>query len=260
MATTFLNLMNGDWLRRPPAWSELTLLILAGIATGAGLCRLKPVSSLLAAMGIFLAVMLVFVSWSYFTNYWFPWLVIAGGQVPCALAWAWVSQTRRVAVFEERFPGYTTVDEPFGEGAYGKVWLVRSATSQLQALKEIQRAKFDDAGPYEREFNGIKKCYKPISSEHPGLLHIDHININDEAGYFYYVMELGDALDPGWEQKGEAYRPRDLASVCSQADGGRLPEAANVCASASCYWRRWIFCTRAWTGAPGPSSRRTSFL
>ena len=27
-------------------------------------------------------------SWSYFGNHWFPWLVIAAGQVPVALVWA----------------------------------------------------------------------------------------------------------------------------------------------------------------------------
>ena len=222
MATTFLNLLRGDGLRRLPAGVEIALLILAGGVIGAGLCRLKPLYSLVTALGIVLAVLLVSVTWSYYGNHWFPWLVVAGGQVPCALAWAWVSQTRRVTLFQERFPGYAIVDGPFGEGAYGKVWLVRNATGQLQALKEIQRARFDDPGPYDREFCGIKS-YKPISSEHPGLLHIDHVNANEAAGYFYYVMELGDALDPAWEQQGESYQPRDLAGVCRRADGGRLP-------------------------------------
>jgi serine/threonine protein kinase len=36
-------------------------------------------------------------------------------------------------------------------------------------------------------------------------------------------MELGDALNPGWEQRNELYAPRDLASVCAQTDGRRLP-------------------------------------
>ena len=222
MATTFLNLMNGDWLRRPPAWMEAALIIFAGALIGGGLCRLKPIISLLVAIGIFLVMMLTFVTWSYYTNYWFPWLVIAGGQVPCALAWAWVSQARRVTLFHERFPGYTIVQGPFGEGSYGKVWLVRNATGQLQALKEIQRAKFKDPSPYEREFKGIKS-YKPLSSDRPGLLHIDHVNANESEGYFYYVMELGDALNIGWEQRGETYIPCDLASFCTQKDGKRLP-------------------------------------
>ena len=223
LATTFLNLMQGDWLRRLPAGMEVLLLMLTGILIGGSLCHLKPLQSLLAAIGIFLAVMLVFVSWSYFGDHWFPWLVIAGGQVPCALAWAWVSKTRQVAFSLERFPGYVLVDEKFfGEGAFGKVWRVRNAIGQLQALKEIQRSKFKDAEPYEREFHGIKS-YKPVSAQHPGLLHIDFVNCNEPQGYFYYVMELGDALDADWEQKGGTYEPRDLTRVYSQAECGRLP-------------------------------------
>jgi serine/threonine protein kinase len=175
----------------------------------------------MVAAGIALGTMLVFVSWSYYSNYWFPWLVIAGGQVPCALAWAWVSGRQPALVVHERFPGYTTVGEPFGKGAYGKVWLVRDALGHFQALKEIERANFKDATAYEREFRGIKS-YKPVSNQHPSLLHIDHVNRNDQQGYFYYVMELGDPLDPDWQQKGKPYRPRDLASVCSQSAGGRL--------------------------------------
>lgn len=222
MATTFLNLMNGDWLRRLPLWAETLMILVSGVALGAGLCRLRPLFSLLAAAAIFLALLLAAAISSYLTNYWFSWLVVAGGQLPCALAWSWVSQSRRIALFLEQFPGYTTVGEPFAEGAYGRVWVVRSATGQLQALKEIQRARFADPSPYEREFNGLKR-YKPLSSEHPGLLHIDHVNANEAAGYFYYVMELGDPLNSNWQQTGQPFQPRDLVSVCGLMEGRRLP-------------------------------------
>ena len=221
MATTFLNLINGDWLRRPAPALEFLLLVATGILLGGGLCRLRPMTAGVVAGVSALAVMLGFVTWSYYTNFWFPWLVIAGGQVPCALAWAMFAPKPQ-SEWTEKFPGYTVLGEPFGEGAYGKVWLVRNALGQLQALKEIERAKFDDAAPYDREFNGIKN-YKPISHRHLGLLHIDHVNRNDRKGYFYYVMELGDALNPGWEKRGEPYQPQVLTSVCKQAEDGRLP-------------------------------------
>jgi serine/threonine protein kinase len=222
MATTFLNLVHGDWLRRPPAWLEAVLLVLTGILIGGGLCRLKPLPALLVAVGIFLAVMLAFGSASYFTNFWFPWLVICGGQVPCALAWCWAAQTQPVEFLFERHPGYTLVSEkPFGAGASGKVWMVRNRIGELQALKEIAQAKSEHAVFFEREFNGITR-YKPVSNEHTGLLHIDFVNSNEQQGYFYYVMELGDPLDPDWEAKGASYQPRDLTGVCS-LEGGRLP-------------------------------------
>lgn len=222
-ATTFLNLINGDWLRRLPGWVEVIFILITGILLGGGLCLLEPLTSLLIAIGIALAITLTFVSWSYYTNYWFPWLAIAGGQVPCALAWSWAARTRSVAFYLERHPGYVLVDEKhFGAGASGKVWVVRNRIGQLQALKEIVRAEADNEHFYEREFDGIKS-YMPVSSEHPGLLHIGHVNSNDTAGYFYYVMELGEALDPEWLAKGEGYQPRDLTRVCNLEPAGRLP-------------------------------------
>jgi len=112
---------------------------------------------------------------------------------------------------------------PFGQGAYGKVWLARNAIGQWQALKAVYLAKFGPHHePYEREFNGIKK-YKPVSNQHPGLLRVDFVSTKKAAGYFYYVMELGDALEPGWEHAPSAYRPRDLASVRACAHEHRLP-------------------------------------
>jgi CHASE2 domain-containing sensor protein len=221
-ATTFLNLVKGDWLRRPPAWCEFLLLGFTGFLIGGGLRLLKPLAALLVAIGIFFTVLCAFVSLSFYTNYWFPWLVIAGGQLPFALAWAWSTWTRHVIIFHERFPGYTPIGEPVGDGAYGKVWLVRDATGELQALKEVELAKFEDSSPYEREFRGIKN-YKPISKLHPGLLHIEHVNRNEHDGYFYYVMELGDALDPGWQKGGRQFEPRDLRRACSQLADNCLP-------------------------------------
>jgi len=119
-------------------------------------------------------------------------------------------------------PDYELFDPPFGEGAYGKVWIVRNAVNQWQALKVIYLSKFDNnTDPFDREFNGISR-YKPISDKHPGLLRVDFVTRKRE-GYFYYVMELGDALVPGWERNPTTYKPRDLSSVRAQAENRRLP-------------------------------------
>jgi serine/threonine protein kinase len=89
-------------------------------------------------------------------------------------------------------------------------------------LKVIYLSKFDNnADPFDREFNGISR-YKPISDKHPGLLRVDFVTRKRE-GYFYYVMELGDALVPGWERDPATYKPRDLMSVRLQAPNRRLP-------------------------------------
>jgi serine/threonine protein kinase len=119
-------------------------------------------------------------------------------------------------------PDYELFDPPFGEGAYGKVWIVRNAIGQWQALKVIYLSKFDNnTDPFDREFAGISR-YKPISDKHDGLLRVDFVTRKRE-GYFYYVMELGDALVPGWEREPASYKPRDLVSVRAQAPNKRVP-------------------------------------
>lgn len=80
-----------------------------------------------------------------------------------------------------------------GTGAYGDVWLARSALGSLRAVKVVYRDRFDEERPFQREFHGILK-YEPISRTHAGLVAILHVGRNDQAGYFYYVMELADPV------------------------------------------------------------------
>ena len=231
MVASFLNLVNNDWLRRPAFWMEALVLIITGTLLGGGLCRMRPLTACIFAALIALAVALGAVSWSYFTNYWFPWLVIAGGQVPCALVWALVMARPRVRVAGGKAaaavelpdaPGYKLFNTPFGEGAYGKVWLARNPTGQWQALKAVYLANFDNnTDPYDREFNGVSR-YKPVSDKHPGLLRVDFVS-EKRPEYFYYVMELGDPVEPGWEREPSTYKPRDLVNARTHTPGKRLP-------------------------------------
>jgi len=81
-----------------------------------------------------------------------------------------------------------------GSGAYGEVWLGRNlATGARRAVKIVYRATFTDERPFNREFEGIKK-FEAISHSHPSQLALFHVGKNDSEGYFYYVMELADAL------------------------------------------------------------------
>jgi len=57
---------------------------------------------------------------------------------------------------------------------------------------------------------------------------VDFVSKLKLEGYFYYVMELGDAMTPGWETDPKLYKPRDLASVIRDADRNRLPIAECV--------------------------------
>ena len=107
-----------------------------------------------------------------------------------------------------------------GSGSYGGVWLARSAAGQLRAVKVVSRNRFSSERPYEREFTGIRQL-EPISRSHPGVVHILHVGRDDAAGYFYYVMELADAVEGDPAASLAHYRPRTLASELKSR--GRLP-------------------------------------
>src|SRR5262245_50660470 len=64
-------------------------------------------------------------------------------------------------------------------------------TNSLRAVKIVFRREFEDERPYQREFEGLLK-FEPISRSHPSQLAILHVGRNDQAGCFYYVMELAD--------------------------------------------------------------------
>src|SRR6266487_7203760 len=56
-----------------------------------------------------------------------------------------------------------------GGGAYGDVWLARSTTGVLRAVKIVWRHTFEDERPFQREFEGIQH-FKRLSREHPSQL------------------------------------------------------------------------------------------
>jgi hypothetical protein len=245
LATEFLNLVNGDWLKRLPAWAEIAGLVFMGTLLGAGLCRPRRWRACALAAGTAALVSFGAIWLTDTTNYWFPWLVVAGGQIPCALAWALVTtklgsteEAPTSIVAEELGRERTRAEGPLGsvlpdtddyeifhslgEGSFGKVWLARNAVNQWLALKAVYLARFGSSKPYDREFNGLLR-YKPVSDKHPGLLRIEFVSKKKKQGYFYYVMELADALDPGWEQNPSKYQPKDLAKLLDRTPGRRLP-------------------------------------
>ena len=246
LAVEFLNLVRHDWLRRLPAGIELCILAVSGVLFGVlmGYCRRYVALGL--GLVLALAALIAAVCLSYFTNFWFPWLIVVGGQIPCALILALLPVEGRHAAephamknlgprgtvvvqpVGEPLPDaseYELLSPPIGEGGFGKVWIARNAIGQWQALKAVYASKFgNNRGPYEAEFNGLQQ-YKPVSEKHPGLLRIELISRMKEAGYFYYVMELGDAQTPGWEKQPQLYKPKDLEWLRRQAYGRKLRPA-----------------------------------
>jgi serine/threonine protein kinase len=115
-----------------------------------------------------------------------------------------------------------------GRGSYGEVWLAFNIMGTPRAVKIVRRDAFETPVPYEREFAGIRR-YEPISRTSGGLVQVLHVGRDDEAGFFYYVMELADPVDPAVDaQAGSVgysrdYEPRTLRSDLRRA--GRLPVA-----------------------------------
>jgi serine/threonine protein kinase len=119
-------------------------------------------------------------------------------------------------------PEYELLTPHIGKGGFGKVWIARNAIGQWQALKAVYASNFgENRQPYEAEFKGLQR-YKPVSEKHPGLMRIELISKMKDEGYFYYVMELGDAQSPGWEKQPQLYKPRDLENLRKQSYGRRL--------------------------------------
>ncbi|MGD0260967.1 MAG: serine/threonine-protein kinase [Verrucomicrobiota bacterium] len=96
-----------------------------------------------------------------------------------------------------------------GRGSYGEVWLAQNTMGTYRAVKVVYRKSFMDQRPFEREVSGIRK-FEPISRSHEGFVDVLHVGINEELGYFYYVMELGDDSKSGQNIDPENYTPKTL--------------------------------------------------
>ncbi|MDB4720570.1 SUMF1/EgtB/PvdO family nonheme iron enzyme [Verrucomicrobiales bacterium] len=115
--------------------------------------------------------------------------------------------------FSERLPVIPDHEmiRMIGKGSYGEVWLARSVTGSMRAIKVVNRKDFEYDRTFEREFEGIK-IFEPISRTHPGLVNVLHVGRNMDDGFYYYVMELADDKVSKSEIVDDKYTPRTLAS------------------------------------------------
>lgn len=95
-----------------------------------------------------------------------------------------------------------------GRGAYGEVWVARSRSGQLVALKTLA-----DAVRMEKELDGLR-CYSRLADS-PHLIRVLHTG--EYPGGLYYTMELADNLGPDMDH----YVPATLAEILKRQ--GRLP-------------------------------------
>lgn len=127
--------------------------------------------------------------------------------------------TERLAHDEPHVPDHDLI-RPIGQGSYGEVWLARNAVGTFRAVKVVQRGHFDDARPFQREYEGLS-LFEPVSRAHEGLVDILHLGRNDANGSFYYVMEAADDVSTGQQIDPSTYQPRTLEQEIRRR--GRLP-------------------------------------
>ena len=97
-----------------------------------------------------------------------------------------------------------------GRGSYGEVWLARSTLGTLRAVKVVRREDFQEARPFEREFEGIRR-YEPLSRTHDALVQVLHAGWGEGGAHFHYIMELADPVDAQCADAAE-YKTRTLRS------------------------------------------------
>ncbi|MCF3651304.1 serine/threonine-protein kinase [Synoicihabitans lomoniglobus] len=99
-----------------------------------------------------------------------------------------------------------------GRGSYGDVWLARSATGLFRAVKIVWLDRFNDEGPYEREFSGLREFARFTAGE-TRQMSLLHVGRNNRAGFFYYVMELADDVVTGRNIDPACYAPLTFKAI-----------------------------------------------
>lgn len=172
-ATQLLNLIRNDWLRRPSPSTERSAVIALGLILGAIAIQIRPfpmaVTGVATALGIAGVAGLLFSD----ANLWFPWIILAGIQVPVAVAGSvlyhsidWFRTRRRLesakrvaearireqaalldkandAIFVTRIDGFPEYANPSAERLYG--WTLAELQSGPRAQPALDPQRLQEA-------------------------------------------------------------------------------------------------------------------
>jgi serine/threonine protein kinase len=116
-----------------------------------------------------------------------------------------------------------------GRGSYGDVWLARGLTGPHRAIKVVWRRRFEDDTPYLRELLGLQH-FAAVSLVESGQLALLHVGYNEQAGFFYYVMEAADDANGGPIDP-RTYIPNTLSRALRRRKRIPAPQALAIAAS-----------------------------
>src|SRR5438046_8816504 len=108
----------------------------------------------------------------------------------CFVSSAWVNSVSpdRVTAQTPIIPDHELL-RVIGRGAYGEIWLARTVTGALRAVKVVYRSTFETERAFLREFEGMS-AFEPISRAHAGFINILHLGRTAEL--LYSNRELAD--------------------------------------------------------------------
>ncbi len=125
-----------------------------------------------------------------------------------------------------KIPDYEIL-RPIGKGGYGEVFIGKSVTGTMRAVKVVRRANFESERAFEREFEGIQR-YEQVSQEHSGLIDVLHVGRDDDQQLYYYVMELADDVENGRDIRVQTYVPQTLSQKLRQGEKVDLDETLEL--------------------------------
>src|SRR4051812_22079169 len=113
-----------------------------------------------------------------------------------------------------------------GQGAYGVIWMARSLTGALRAVKVVDRRGFASNKSFQREFEGMAR-FEPISRSDAGFVDILHVGRDESGDFFYYVMELADDVT-GTRVEPEVYTPKTLRTELARRPRLLIDESISI--------------------------------
>ncbi len=107
------------------------------------------------------------------------------------------------------------------------MFIARSVTGTMRAVKIVHRDNFESETAFKREFEGIQR-YEQVSQEHSGLVDVLHVGRSDGGDFYYYVMELADDVESGRDFDVDTYKPLTLIHKLRQSEKLSLPESLEL--------------------------------